>query len=145
MRWAVVFVAPASRRLSRGAPARAVLLLLPSHGFFFFRLLILTVLSQSLQHRSHDQRQPHRSIHEYLAKFSALSRRHKLPPRNRFAIGTARQPAPIDRLGTDPQPVVVAFQGNVFTHAPVPQLDERSKLLRPVPRHTAAYGKDPQP
>ena len=46
--------------------------------------------SQSFQHGCDDQRQADGSVYEQLAKLSALSRRHKLSPRNRLAIRTAR-------------------------------------------------------
>src|SRR5713226_154761 len=63
-------------------------------------------------------------------------------PRTPLAVGTARQPSPIHRLGTNAQAVVIALQRQVFPAPPMAQLDERAELLRPVARHSAADRKD---
>ena len=40
---------------------------------------------------------------------------------------------------------MIALQGNVLSQPPVSQLNERTKLLRPVTRHAPADGQDTQP
>ena len=57
----------------------------------------------------------------------------------------AGEAAPVHRLRTDAHAVVEALQRQVFPAAPMTQLDERPKLLRPVARHAAADGEDAQP
>ena len=44
----------------------------------------------------------------------------------------------MNRLRANSQPVVVALQRHVLSQPPVPQFDERTKLLRPIARHAAA-------
>src|SRR6202522_1935960 len=109
------------------------------------RFLPRRFLLQPLQHRRHDQRQPYGSVDKHVAKLPAFRRRHKLAPRHRFAIRTARKPAPVNRFGADTQSIVIALQRQVFAAPTVAQFNERAKLLRPVPRHTSANRKNPQP
>src|SRR5208283_3167405 len=81
---------------------------------------LASLLVQPLQHRSHNQRQSNRGVDKYFSKPSAFCRRHKFSPRHRLAVGTARQSTPIDRLRTNPQPIVIALQRNVLPQPPVP-------------------------
>src|SRR5208282_5449156 len=97
---------------------------------------------QPLQHSGYDQRQAYRGIHKNFAKLPTFSRRHKLSPGNRLAVGTARKAAPVHRLRADAQSIVIALQRQVFPAPAVAQFDERTELLRPVTRNASAYGED---
>src|SRR5258708_3689037 len=99
-------------------------------------------LPQPLQHCGNNDRQSDGRIDEHLSETSAFGRGYEFSPRDGLAIGTSRQAAPIHRLGTDAQAVVIALQRQVLAQSAVPQFDERAELLRPVPRNSAAYGEN---
>src|SRR5882762_6360331 len=105
--------------------------------------ILVFVIPDALEHRAHNQRQRHRRIVKNFRKASALFRRHKFPPRNCFRICATAQSAPMHRLRTNSNSVVVAFQRQLAISTPRQQLRIDSKLLRPVARYSAANRKNP--
>src|SRR5208337_1757421 len=112
-------------------------ILLPFCRFLLNFARNLVGLFQPLQHGSDNDRQPHGRIDKDFSELPAFRRRNELAPRDRLAVGTARESAPVDRLGANPQAVVITLQGHVFSQPPVAQFDVRPELLRPVARHSA--------
>src|SRR5208282_6469588 len=102
-------------------------------------------LFQTFQHRSNDYRQTDGRVHKHFAKLAAFRRRHKLAPRNRFAVRTAGKAAPEHRLRADSQSIVIALQRQVFPAPAMAQFDERTELLRPVARNASANRENAQP
>ncbi len=102
-------------------------------------------LLDPLQHRSRNQRQTYGRVQQHFGKAAAFFGRNELAPGYGFAVGAARQSAPVHRLGTDAHSVVKALQRQLFPAPAMTQLDERPKLLRPIPGHAAADGEDAQP
>src|ERR1035438_4274906 len=119
-------------------------ILLPFCQFPFSFFCAFVTLVQPLQYGSHNDRQADRGIYEDLAKPSAFGRRNELAPRDRFAIGTARQSAPVHWLRAYPETVVIALQRQVLSAPSVPEGGERPKLLRPIARDAAANGENPK-
>src|SRR5579859_3080625 len=101
--------------------------------------------AQAFKQRCNHYRQADRGVHEYLAEFAAFRRRNKFAPGDGLGIRRAGKSAPVHRLRTHPHAIMIPLELNILARAPHPQLAVRPKLLRPVPRYTAADGKDPQP
>src|SRR5450631_1607071 len=119
-------------------------ILLPFCQLPFSLFCAFVPLVQPLDHCGNDDRQTDGRVYEDLAKPPAFGRRNELAPRDRFAIGAARQSAPVHWLRAYPETVVIALQRQVLSEPSVPEFDERPKLLRPVARHPAANGENPK-
>src|SRR5450631_1256712 len=119
-------------------------ILLPFCQFPFSFFCALVPLVQPLDHCGNDDRQTDGRVYEDLAEPSAFGRRNELAPRDRFAIGAARQSAPVHWLRAYPETVVIALQRQVLSEPSVPEFDERPKLLRPVARDAAADRENSQ-
>src|SRR5216683_5655207 len=100
-------------------------------------------IPDALQHRANNQRQRHRRVIENFREAPAFFWRHEFPPRDRFGVRAAAQPAPMDRFRANPHAVVVALQRKFFVTAPRQEFRVHAELLRPVPRHAAAHGQNP--
>ena len=76
-------------------------------------------------------------------KLSAFGRRRRTFPQEMASLyGSARKSAPIDGLGADAHPIVIALQRRLLSRPPMSQFDEWSELLRPIAWHAAADGED---
>src|SRR5579863_6381871 len=80
-------------------------------------LFVVLVVPDAAQDCADDERQSHGRVVKNFGEFSAFFRRNKLSPGDSFGVRAAAQAAPMHRLRTNSNTVVVSFEGNVFVTA----------------------------
>jgi hypothetical protein len=101
------------------------------HGLFF-------QIANALEDGADDKRKSDGGVFENFGELAAFFGWDEFAPANSFGVGAAAETAPVHRLGTDADAVVIALQGKIFVTAAGHEFSVDTELLGPVARHTAA-------
>src|SRR5690348_819843 len=92
----------------------------------------------SLQNPHHEQRPDHCRITQHFGESSTVLWCHEFPPRKPFLIGTATEPSPVIRFGTNSHPIVKSRRLHIQAQPKITDFNVGTDLLRPVPWDTSS-------